>query len=91
MKDEMAPSRAEIAIARANNRDPGNRFVASCRRFWQERGYLSAKQIEALDRVTPTRRGPDLAGPPISWSASEDEIEDDDLANSQYWDWAGGE
>lgn len=48
------------AIKCAEARDPGNPFVASCRRFYEANGYMSAKQFAALDRVTKTRthKGP---------------------------------
>jgi hypothetical protein len=35
----------------ADDRDPGNSFVASCRDFLDERGFLSRKQIDAIRRV----------------------------------------
>lgn len=49
------PTPALAALERAERADPGNQFVASCRRFHEQHGDLSAKQIAALGRVTRTR------------------------------------
>lgn len=84
----MTTDKAQEAIARAKKADPGNAFVASCEKFYRERGHLSDKQIASLAKVTRTRRpGLDLAGPPGSWSASGG----DDYGLSNSWDWAGGD
>lgn len=58
--------RAREAINQAERRDPGNPFVASCRRYFEARGFLSAAQIGALRRVTRTHGRPAVyavAGP----------------------------
>lgn len=46
----------EDELRRAESIDPGNPFVAGLRKFYTERGFLSAKQVAALQNVTPTRR-----------------------------------
>ncbi len=35
-------------------KDPGNFFVASCQRFFNDRGFLSDKQIDALLSIKTT-------------------------------------
>lgn len=40
----------------AEKRDPGNLFVASCRCFFKKNGFLSYKQVQALKRVSKTRK-----------------------------------
>ena len=84
----MTKGRTMDAIERAKAADPGNAFVASCERHLSAHGFLSEKQLAAINRVTPTRRPLlDLAGPPTSWSAGDT----DDHGLGQSWDWAGGE
>lgn len=85
-----AEQRYRDTLARAEKRDPGNAFVASCRRHFEAHGFLSPRQEGALNRVTRTRRMGrlDLAGPPNSWSASGDY---DDFGLAQPFDWAGGD
>ena len=50
MKDEME-TEEENVLRIANMRDPGNRFVVSCKRFYRDKGFLSNKQINALMNV----------------------------------------
>jgi hypothetical protein len=76
-----------LALANAERADPGNPFVASCRCFYEARGYLSDKQLSSIKRVTPTRRpSPALAFLGSDYNSSPDEY---GLGNS--WDWAGGD
>lgn len=50
-----AERRCRDFLARAERRDPGNPFVVSCRRQFESGWFLSAAQLGALSRVTPTR------------------------------------
>lgn len=54
MPDDARP---ETVLVAAEQRDPGNDFVHACREFFKERGFLSARQIRALNNVTRTRPG----------------------------------
>lgn len=45
---------AEIAINAAEERDPGNPWVAKMREFYNNNDYLSAKQIASLEKVMPS-------------------------------------
>ncbi len=42
------------ALKRAHEADPGNDFVAGCSGYYKRHGFLTEKQIAALDRVTPS-------------------------------------
>ena len=77
--------KSDAVLARAERASPGNPFVASCRAQFSASGYLSAKQIDALNRVTPYRRRRSM-----SWYGS-DYNSHDDYANSNAFDWAGGD
>lgn len=44
----------ELALKYAKEKDPGNPFVLSCEQQYINKGSLSAKQIEALYRVSAT-------------------------------------
>jgi hypothetical protein len=46
----------EAVIADANKTAPGNKYVASCRQFLETNGFLSPKQIEALEALEPVER-----------------------------------
>lgn len=52
MSDRSINARDAIDIAWLT--DPGNPFVASVARFYRLRGYLTIKQIAALNNVRPT-------------------------------------
>ncbi|KKW12785.1 MAG: hypothetical protein UY48_C0009G0018 [Candidatus Gottesmanbacteria bacterium GW2011_GWB1_49_7] len=43
------------ALKRAGDSDPGNEFVAGCNNYYRRHGFLTEKQVAALDRVTPSR------------------------------------
>lgn len=95
-----AHQRSLDTIAAAEKRDPGNTFVASCRRQLEQRGFLSPSQIGALNRVTRTRGtrpalhalgggyALDLAGPPGTWTGDGSGQE---YGLGQSFDWAGGD
>ena len=47
-------NKAQLAIAAAEERDPGNAWVAKMKDYYHQNGYLSDKQIASLDRVMPS-------------------------------------
>lgn len=48
------PEEYKKFLDEADRRDPGNKFVAGCRKFYEKKGFLSAKQIGSLVNVTMT-------------------------------------
>jgi hypothetical protein len=55
--------RAETSLQRAERIAPNFEFVISCRKFYTERGFLSDKQVKALDSIQERgyRMGVDLS------------------------------
>ena len=51
----MTTRNPEPALNEAWRRDPGNEFVVALNTCFKTKGFLSAKQIAALDRVSSTR------------------------------------
>lgn len=43
----------KYALKRADEADPGNEFVAGCTAYYERHGFLTEKQVAALDKVTP--------------------------------------
>lgn len=50
-----ATLRHEAALRYAKKTAPGSSFVASCHEFYEANGFLSVRQVEALENVTPPR------------------------------------
>ena len=59
-------------LDRAECRDPGNSFVSSCRSFLADRGFLTVKQVRALQRVTETRSRQSSWGSFSHWTGGLD-------------------
>jgi|ERR1035437_4909635 hypothetical protein len=50
----MMEKKFSEAVSKALGADPGNTFALGCQKFLSERGYLSDKQLAALEAIKPT-------------------------------------
>lgn len=76
---------ARTALERADKADYDNSFVRDCWVFYGRRGFLSAKQIEALNNVRPR-----IPAPPLNWEDDfTNDFEDDNCCDDDWnpqWD-----
>ena len=42
----------ENLLLEAEQAEPNNTFIKGCRKYFEAKGYLSIKQVEALEEVT---------------------------------------
>jgi hypothetical protein len=75
----------EAVLSRAQRKDPRNSFVASCREFLKERGFLSARQVAALERVRPTVTRGVITNDDYLAESLLDDIAQDSWDNEEYF------